>query len=78
MRSSVSKKLAGIAAVCLVASGSYSCCKNYVPAEVPPCPKMNERMLMEMLVRSDSPTIDYVADELIPYCKGIEAMRDDG
>lgn len=32
-------------------------------------------MVLEMQVVADSPTVDYVADELIPYCKGIDAAR---
>ena len=37
---------------------------------------MNEQMAREMLT-GDSATITYVADELIPYCRGIDALLDD-
>jgi hypothetical protein len=38
---------------------------------------MSEAMAQEMLGMpvGKSPTVDYVADELIPYCKGIKAAR---
>ena len=59
----------------LVLSGSLSCCKSYVRAHVPRCPKISEMMVMEMQTVTNSPTVDYVADELIPYCAGIDALR---
>ena len=58
----------------LVLSGSLSCCKSYVQAHVPRCPLISEMMVMEMMTVTDSPTVDYVADELIPYCAGIDAL----
>lgn len=70
-----STKLVVIAAACLVSSGSLSCCKSYVQANVPACPLMTEAMVLEMMAVMDSPTVDYVADDLIPYCKGIDALR---
>ena len=77
MGSSVLRKLAGIVAACLVASVCGSCCKSYVQAVVPRCPKMNEAMAAEMLTVTDSPTVDYTADETIPYCKGIDELLDE-
>jgi hypothetical protein len=38
---------------------------------------MNEAMVTEMMIVANSPTVDYVADELIPYCVGIDALLDD-
>lgn len=67
--------LVGLVLACLVLSGSLSCYKRYVRAHVPNCPMVTEKMVMEMMVVTESPTIDYVADELIPYCKGIKAAR---
>ena len=61
----------------LVLSGSLSCCKSYVRPHIPRCPKISEMMVMEMMTVTDSPTVDYVADELIPYCQGIDAMRNE-
>jgi hypothetical protein len=76
MGSSVLKRLAGIVLACLVASGSSSCCgKSAQQIEVPLCPKMKEEML-EHLKTGDDPADVYVADEIIPYCKGIEAMNE--
>jgi hypothetical protein len=61
----------------LVLIGSLSCCKSYVRAHVPRCPKISEVMIMEMMTVTGSPTVDYVADELIPYCVGIDALLDE-
>ena len=38
---------------------------------------MTEKMVIELMgvPHGKSPTVDYVADELIPYCKGIKAAR---
>jgi hypothetical protein len=38
---------------------------------------MNEEMGAEMMIVTDSPTVDYAADELIPYCKGIDDLLDE-
>jgi hypothetical protein len=37
---------------------------------------MNEAMVIEMMIQ-DGATITYVADELIPYCAGIDALLAD-
>ena len=76
MASSDSNRRVVTLLVCLVASVSFSCCKSYVRAHVPRCPQMNEAMAAEMLTQ-ESATITYVADEIIPYCKGIEALREE-
>jgi hypothetical protein len=74
MGSRGSTRLAVILLVCLAVSGLAGCYKRYVRAHVPRCPPMNEAMLAEMLIVTDSPTVDYTADETIPYCAGIDAL----
>ena len=73
MRPSGSTQLVAILLVCLAGSGSLSCYKRYVRAHVEACPPMSEAVVVEMTV-VDSPLVTYVADEIIPYCKGIDAV----
>jgi hypothetical protein len=74
MRRNASTRLGAIAVVFLAAIALSSCCgKSVVPVEVEPCPVMTEAMLLEIGV-SDSLAAVYVADEIIPYCAGIDAM----
>ncbi len=70
-------RLAVLVLAFLVLSGSLSCYKSYVRAHIPRCPLISEVMIMEMMTVTDSPTVDYVADDLIPYCKGLDALLDD-
>ncbi len=80
MQRSVSTKLAGLLLACLVLSGLSACCgKSAAKPDIPLCPKVTEKMLIEMrtVTKSptmNSPTIGYVVNELIPYCAGIKAM----
>ena len=84
MRRDGSMKLAVSLAVSLGALVSNGCCKRYVQIEVEPCPPMSEEMLEHLKVedldvRNPDDLADvYVADEIIPYCDGIEAIPDDG
>ena len=75
MRRNGSTRLAAIALVCLAASGSTSCCKTYAKATVEPCPKMSEALLLH--VRDNMGLAeDFVADEMIPYCAGVDAINE--
>ncbi len=76
MRRSVSTKLAASLVVFLAALASSGCCKPSVRVDVEPCPVMSKEML-EHLKTGDDPADVYVADEIIPYCDGIKAMKND-
>ena len=74
MQRNASTKLGAIAVACLAAIGLSSCCgKSAVKPEIELCPKMTEEQLL-VLRDGSGPVIDYVADEIIPYCAGIKAM----
>ncbi len=78
MGSSDSRRRVVILLACLAVIACGSCCKSYVRAHVPQCPKMNEEMGAEMLSTEACPcgdaTITYTADETIPYCAGIDDL----
>lgn len=77
MRRSGSTRLAVTASLFLAASGLSGCYKSYVRAHVDRCPPMSVEIGEELLTVTDSPSVIYVADEIIPYCAGIDALLDE-
>ena len=66
----------GRVAACLVALVWSGCCKTYAKAEVEPCPPMSVEMILHLQGEELDVADVYVADEIIPYCAGIDALNE--
>ena len=80
MRRSDSTRLAATALVCLVASVSCSWWPKPVRAEVQPCPLASEEVLIQLMVLDAEGMFEelttWIADDLIPYCAGIDGINE--
>jgi hypothetical protein len=54
-----------------------------VKAEIEPCPLATQQAIIQLLILENNPQfkqfddlVVWVADEIIPYCSGIEAVSD--
>lgn len=65
----------------LVASGSTACSTALVVVPPRDCPVMSEATVLELtdmeLKGTYGNTREWVLDQMVPYCDGIEAMRKD-
>lgn len=81
MLRSVSTRLATTAVAFLAASVFSGCCKSYVRATVEPCPPASHEVLVQVLqmdaAEKYEAVVAYVADDILPYCRGIEAILEE-
>ena len=80
MRRSVSTKLAGIASVFLVASGSSGCFTTYVQARSEECPPSTAKAMAQLLdldaIGDNEALVSWIADDVLPFCRGLMAINE--
>lgn len=80
MATGVSKKPAARALIFLVASVLSGCCHELPNASVPPCPKPSREAILQLMALDEDPEkrnedlVHWAADEIIPYCNGVDAV----